>query len=323
VSVAFGASRLVLALVLGVAAAAKLADREGTRQAAGGLGVPQAFAGPLAVVLPLVELALAAALVPAASARPAAAATAALLAGFVLVVGVALARGRRPGCNCFGRLHSAPIGPWTLARNVALATLAGLVAWRAAPLGRIEATATVGAVALVAQAWLWLELLRRYGRALQRVAELEGERDEPAGPETGGAAPPFVLPDLEGTLVPLESLLGPDGLVLLFTDPRCGACDLALEEAGELPAGLVAITTGPRDEATAKAEQHGLPVMLLDERLEVGPLYGVRGFPTAVRMDANGAIGETVIGHAAVASLLHGDASPRRVAGGVRCAAVG
>jgi peroxiredoxin len=241
-----------------------------------------------------------------------------LFAAFALVVGVALARGRRPDCNCFGRLHSAQIGRWTLARNLGLAVLAGLVAWRAVPLGWFETAAAVGAVALAVQAWLWLELLRRYGRALRRISELESEADATQDLVAGDAAPPFVLPDLDGRLVALESLLGPDGLVLLFTDPRCGACDLALEEAAELPAGLVAITTGPRDEAAAKAEEHGLPLVLLDARREIAPLYHVSGVPTAVRLTANGTVAESATGHVAVAALLRASDAPLLVAGGSR-----
>ena len=51
-----------------VAGISKLADRRGSRQAIIDFGVPTALAAPLGVLLPLVELAVAASLVPAATA---------------------------------------------------------------------------------------------------------------------------------------------------------------------------------------------------------------------------------------------------------------
>jgi Methylamine utilisation protein MauE/Family of unknown function (DUF6065) len=59
---------LLLASVFVVAGAAKLADREGSRRALADFGVPTTLATPLGVLLPLAELAVAAALIPAATA---------------------------------------------------------------------------------------------------------------------------------------------------------------------------------------------------------------------------------------------------------------
>jgi uncharacterized membrane protein YphA (DoxX/SURF4 family) len=61
-------SRLLLAGVFVVAGAAKLADREGSRQAVADFGVPTPLASAFAVLLPLAELAVAAALIPASTA---------------------------------------------------------------------------------------------------------------------------------------------------------------------------------------------------------------------------------------------------------------
>src|SRR5262249_8779705 len=52
-----------------------------------------------------------------------------LLVIFTGAIGVNLARGRTPDCNCFGQLHAAPIGWSTVARNVALAVVAGSLIW--------------------------------------------------------------------------------------------------------------------------------------------------------------------------------------------------
>src|SRR2546423_5719647 len=55
--------RLGLAAVFGIAGAAKLADRTGFQRALGGFGLPVGSAKPIAVALPLAELAVAVALI--------------------------------------------------------------------------------------------------------------------------------------------------------------------------------------------------------------------------------------------------------------------
>src|SRR5918997_1008239 len=120
-------ARLLLAAVFVVAGVAKLADREGSRRAVADFGVPAGLAAPLGILLPLAELAVAAALIPTSTALWGAVGALALLLLFVAGIGVNLARGRKPDCHCFGQFHSSPAGWSTLARNGALAALAGFV----------------------------------------------------------------------------------------------------------------------------------------------------------------------------------------------------
>src|SRR5439155_9771040 len=122
--------RLILAAVFAVAGFAKLLDRAGSRQSMREFGVPAALANPLALLLPIAELACAAALVPAATAWWGAAGAFALLVLFVAAIAINLARGRTPDCHCFGKLHSEPVGWTTVARNGVLAALAGFVLWQ-------------------------------------------------------------------------------------------------------------------------------------------------------------------------------------------------
>src|SRR5918994_808145 len=122
-------ARLLLALIFLVAGVAKLADRAGSRQAVVDFGLPARLATPLGVLLPLAELAVAAALVPISTAWWGAVGALALLLLFVLGIAVNLARGRKPDCHCFGQLHSAPAGWKTLLRNGVLAAVAGFVVW--------------------------------------------------------------------------------------------------------------------------------------------------------------------------------------------------
>src|SRR5919112_3801786 len=105
-------TRLLLASVFVVAGITKLADRGGTRQAVADFGVPSPLVAPLGVLLPLVELTVAAALLPASTAWWGALGALVLFLIFVAGIGANLARGHRPECHCFGQLRSKPAG-WT------------------------------------------------------------------------------------------------------------------------------------------------------------------------------------------------------------------
>lgn len=120
-------ARLALALIFGVAGIAKLNDTAGTRRALTDFGLPEWFAGPLARVLPIVEITVAVALLPLASAWWGAVAAATLLLIFTAVMVINLARGHAPDCHCFGQLHSQPVSWAMCARNLALTALAGAV----------------------------------------------------------------------------------------------------------------------------------------------------------------------------------------------------
>jgi len=94
-----------------------------------------------------------------------------LLAIFLIAFGIAMIRGRKPDCHCFGQLHSAPVGWPTLVRNGVLAVFAGWLASRGkgnlgpdpwawfASLGVLERKLAI--VAACAVAVLFIYLLRR------------------------------------------------------------------------------------------------------------------------------------------------------------------
>jgi thiol-disulfide isomerase/thioredoxin len=259
--------RLLLALVFAVASVAKLADRPGSRQAALDFGVPAALATPLAILLPLTELAVAAALVPTPTALWGALAALVLLLLFIAGIGVNLARGRKPDCHCFGQLHSAPAGWKTLIRNGVLAALAGFLVWQGwngdvgpsavgwiGGLSPIQLLGLVGVLAVVAllaaQWWFLLHLLRQNGRLLVRLEALEsgfatgggavtpspngaGAAHPTEGLPVGTQAPAFSLQGLHSEALTLDFLLASGKpVVLLFTDPECGPCNALLPEIG-------------------------------------------------------------------------------------------
>ena len=262
-------ARLLLAGVFFVAGLTKLADRAGSKQGLIGFGVPSALAAPLGVVLPLAELAVAAALVPASTAWWGALGALVLLLVFVMGISYNLARGRKPDCHCFGQLHSAPAGWTTLLRNGVLAAVAGFILYEgrdgAGPsalsflgiFSEAQLLALVGGllllallVAQAAQWWLVFRLMRQNGRLLVRVEALEGrpaagdaeqapsedgvqEPQPPEGLPVGSQAPGFALSGLYGETLTLEALRASGKpLLLLFTDPNCGPCTALLPEIG-------------------------------------------------------------------------------------------
>lgn len=249
------AARLLLALVFLIAGLGKLTDRIGSRQAITDFGLPSALASPLGTLLPLVEIAIAILLIPKGTAFWAAIAATALLALFIIAIAVNLARGNKPDCHCFGQVASGPIGWSTVARNVVLVAVAGLILsqgpdhpglsaihWfeRITPTERIGLAIVVVGFALLLGQWGFLmNLLRQNGRLLERVETIEnalqtlhnavkegGTQVEPlpepeAAPQpvfglpVGTPAPSFVLAGLYGETMTLESLRAQGQPVLL------------------------------------------------------------------------------------------------------------
>jgi len=310
--------RVGLAAVFAVAGAGKLADRAGARKAAVDFGAPEALAGPLAVALPLAELAVAALLLPQGTARWGAVGAAVLLAVFSAAIGLALARGRAPDCHCFGQLHSEPAGPKALARNGLLGAVAVFVAaagwsdpgpdafaWIGVLDGPGLLALVVGSVALVALAgggWMLLQVMRAYGRVLIRLERVEHvlanaglslDDAEPGPPPIGHTpgteAPDFSLVDTLGDTVTLDDLLEPGRpLLLLFTSPACGPCAALMPtvttwQSEHTDALTIAVVSGSDAEAVrAEAQEHDLARVLIDEGRAVSTAYEANATPSAV-----------------------------------------
>ena len=136
--------------------------------------VPAALAG-VALLVPVLELAVAAALLAARSRHGAAAAGAALLLAYAAAIAINLGRGRGDlDCGCGGARERRPIGAWMVWRNIALAALLGalLLPWAQRPLGPVDAL-TIGAGTAVA-ALLYMSLDVLFGRALPYVPRTRG-----------------------------------------------------------------------------------------------------------------------------------------------------
>ena len=327
------AIRVLLAAVFATAAVAKTAGRGDTPMTLRAFGVPPWAAQPLAWMLPAAELAVAIALLPLASARYGALAAAVLLVAFTVAVAYQLARGRRVECNCFGRLHSTPIGTGTLARNAGLLAGAAFVAaagWRDPGPSAVAwmndpfrvATAALALLAAT-QAALLVALLRRHGRTLARLEDLDDDAPADQGLPVGAEAPEFELPDLEGETVSLAALRG-RGLpvLLLFSDPACGPCSALLPRVGRWQRehddelAVVVVSNGARDDNHASASEHGLTLVLRQDAHAVGLAYEANGTPMAVLVGVDGQVASPLAaGGDAIAALVASvlERSPERV----------
>ena len=191
--------RLGLVAVFTVAAVAKLADQPATRRSVVAFGVPDGLAAAATWLLVVAELTTAVLLCGAATARLGGILALVLLVVFCVAAGVNLARGRTPECNCFGQVHSEPIGPGLLARNVGFSALALVVVaggagdpgpdlWAPSTDLSGAGIAATTAIGVLASAVVLLTLRLRKADAIQadlvvRVQELERVRD------TAGAGP--------------------------------------------------------------------------------------------------------------------------------------
>jgi peroxiredoxin len=233
-----------------------------------------------------------------------------LLLGFTGGIANAMSRGRAPDCHCFGQVHSAPAGRGTLARNLALAVPATLVAvegpgpsvsaWVAdrtgVELAAIAAVAVFGPlVAAVVHVWRENRGLRRRLAAAQ--AEIAGL---PPGLPVSAVAPDFALPSATGEVISLGALRARGRPVaLVFADPGCGGCEPLLAAVGRWQATLAdrltiaVVSTGSpaENQVAARDADH----VLLQEDFEVAHAYGAWATPATVIVAPNGRVASALV----------------------------
>jgi len=299
IATAVWAMRLLVAGVFGQAAWGKFADPAGTRQAVAEFGMRARFVPAAGWVLPSAEAAVAIAVLPPASARWAACAAVLLLAVFTAVVGGQLARGRRPGCACFGAVSSRPVSGWTLVRNGVLTGLAGLVIWGSlahpgVPSGLPgDRVAGLSGFAVLGTVVVWQGTAIRELR--RQVGQQAGAVPVPEGLGAGAAAPGFDLPSTEGGRVSLgEALSTGLPVLLMFFHPGCGPCKRLADDVPRWRADLagavrfVLIGSGTVEENRGWAGERQLGGMLVQDGNKVMAGYRLTGFPSAVLIDPGG-----------------------------------
>jgi thiol-disulfide isomerase/thioredoxin/uncharacterized membrane protein YphA (DoxX/SURF4 family) len=298
--------QLLLAGVFGLAGTAKLFDLQGSRRAIADFGVPRRAASLAGSLLPFVELATAVALLLHPSVRWGASVALLLLVAFGLGIANAMLRGRAPDCHCFGRVHSAPAGPGTLARNIGLAGLAGIVVWHGPGpaidewVGARSAAELVAIVAVLAVLALAAHTARRLSEKRKPVRAPEFSPPTASDPRrralpVGTVAPNFTLQDLWGETHTLESLRARGRpVVLQFVDPTCAPCRHLVPLLARWQATLsehvtIAVVTTV-DEDRSRWEAHGITDVLVDQSSEVFRAFRVPSTPKAIGVEVDGRI---------------------------------
>jgi peroxiredoxin/uncharacterized membrane protein YphA (DoxX/SURF4 family) len=321
-------ARLFLALVFSVAGIAKAADRDGSRQAIIGFGVPERLATLFAWCLPVAEILVALALIPLSAAWWGAAGALALLLIFTIGIGVNLASGQAPDCRCFGQLHSKPVSWLTFVRNLVLAAVAVFVLIQGkdnpglSALNWLNDLKTAELINLVfgifitgLLAWICVFL----SRMLKQQAELLGgmealrtafagddemlpvEHKEAALPQeglpVGAKAPKFSLATTGGDEISLDDLLAPGKFVLLlFAGPNCWPCKVLLpmvrawERDYSDRLTICILSNGDLDESQSKMSKYEISYLLLDEGSAVADEYQAKWTPAAVLIHPDGRI---------------------------------
>jgi hypothetical protein len=333
------AGRLLLAAVFLLAAGTKLVNTAKLKQGLPEFGVPAWLASPLAIFLPVLELVIAGALVPTNAAWYGACGALALLTVFAFAAGIAMWRGRRPDCNCFGQLHSSPVGWSTLVRNAVL----GAVALWVIVQGRVNSRPEVwtwfaslnsnerkaAIVAGCAIAFCFFYLVDRERPAIESSEnETEAERPEPQSQERPPApekppvlgiglpistpAPDFELTTLAGGKRSLQSLLAEGSAVaLIFSSPYCGSCAALTSELVrwmremEILPNIILISRGTTKDNLAKFKGFEPSGVLLQREFEVSEAYDCSSTPSAVLIGADGRIeSDLAVGGSAIQQLL-------------------
>lgn len=244
-----------LALAFVVAGTSKLRHQRTFRSLVARYGmVPERMLPLVAAAITSAELVLGALLAAGLATWAAAAAAAALIVVFSLATVTALMRGRDPDCGCFRAGAVRPAGAFDVARNLALAGAAAVVAATSPrPLGldaRALGAAAAGA-AVCAAALLWRDLERRRRRIAFRRR---------LGRDVLGTSPQF---SVHGPHGPVEACaLVHEGAVLLFLEGGCAPCaDLAreLRESDGVVAGFPLHVVVPDLE---RAQELGLPASI-------------------------------------------------------------
>jgi methylamine dehydrogenase accessory protein MauD len=209
------------------------------------------------------------------------------------------------------------------------------VAWLGSLTGseQIGLAISLAGLALIAlQWWLLVNLFQQNGRLLVRLDAVEAAvaAGIPAAPAAAAPAPPppapahglpvgtpapaFSLSGLYGETMTLDALKAQGNPTLLvFTSPSCGPCAGLMPEVArwqreardKLTVALVA--RGTPDENRAKAAEHGLINVLLQDENEVADAYRSPGTPSAVLIAPDGTIAQAMaVGMEPVRTLAAG-----------------
>lgn len=302
---------LTLGAVLLVSGAAKLRDRQATRDAFTALRVPDAVPADLAApALPWAEVALAVLLLvaPAGWLVPVAAAVFLLMLAYTALVARALGFEEPVTCSCFGSIGRHDVDRTTLGRNLLLSLLAAITLWFAVDGG--AAPAAFGE--LDGPGWYALAATAAAAAVAALVAGSPGATDAPPDAEPldyeRQAIPFGALTLADGRATTLSELSRSQARLLVVLNPGCGPCVRTAERLDEWAArldpavGVAAIY--PDEQSARSATEHAPDLAAWEPELNVRRVFSV-GTPAAILLGADGFLaGGPVAGEKDVAAFV-------------------
>ena len=144
----------------------------------------------------------------------------------------------------------------------------------------------------------------------QRDDSLANSRIARDGLKKGTTAPGFRLPRVDDGELSLDEYRG-QKVLLVFSDPECGPCDLLAPRLEKLARRtpdiqVLMLSRGDREANRLKVEEHGLTFpVVLQKRWEISLLYAMFATPIAYLIDEQGIIAaDLAAGADAILNLL-------------------
>ena len=329
--------RVFLFAVFAVAGIGKLLDLEGSEKAVKEFGAPEELGKTLAIALPFAEIVFAVCLLFVSTSWVGAIGALLLLVTFIGGMIWQMAQGKAPDCHCFGAIHSEPVSPKSLIRNAVFAILALFLVAQGREnqgLGFTDLTNEMAIQLIIGLATIGMlgavvfflkriseqqtQIMRRI-EVLELISTSEGgevKRDEAGsvhdGLPLGAPFPDFALADLNGKIVEFDHLLGTAKPTLFFfVSPTCNPCKALLPEIETWQTDLknklqiVFVSSGTADENLEKFGGAGSRQILLQNDRELAEATGAKWTPTALLVNADGAIASNLaVGDAAIRELI-------------------
>ena len=327
--------RVLIAGIFMLAGTGKLLDTSGSAKAAADFGIPANMSVAVGYALPIAEIVLALMMLSPTTSWYGAVGASLLLFAFIGGMWWQMSQGKAPECHCFGQVHSEPVSPKSIARNVLLASLTLLLviagrSFQGPSIGTTPSSVlqtllllgiAVAAVVAISQFNKVLAGQSVISRKIELLELLAGadtpkERQEAGNPEDGlpiGALfPDFEIADRSGQITTLSGLLNAgQPLLLFFVGPTCSPCKALMPEIMDWHSALagkaevVLVTSGSPKENAEKLEIADGIQVIFDTDRELAQSVYARWTPSALLVRRDGRVASHIaVGDNAIRELV-------------------